>query len=113
MSGGKSGAKSASGSKSQTRSAKAGLQFPVGHIHLQFAIGNVEELNKLLDHITIAQSSVLPNIHGKNLSQEDQEDWCLLRIGNLALKASSAYYFFPVFQFSLLVVFHVVVKAIS
>jgi histone H2A len=116
MSGGKSGAKSASSSKSQTRSAKAGLQFPVGHIHLsfvvaatpsvyvlvlpytlllflsssllkfsnwlvipavtknkvsyhshhlQFAIGNVEELNKLLDHVTIAQGSVLPNIHAK------------------------------------------------
>ncbi|GAB5588997.1 hypothetical protein Unana1_03897 [Umbelopsis nana] len=77
MSGGKSGAKSASSSKSQTRSAKAGLQFPVGHIHLSFvvaatpsvyvlfAIGNVEELNKLLDHVTIAQGSVLPNIHAK------------------------------------------------
>ncbi|KAI9487684.1 MAG: histone H2A [Benjaminiella poitrasii] len=114
MSGGKSGGKSASGSKSQTRSSKAGLQFPVGRIHrllrrgnyaqrvgagapvylaavleylaaeilelagnaardnkksriiprhLQLAIRNDEELNKLLGNVTIAQGGVLPNIH--------------------------------------------------
>ncbi|KAG2193389.1 hypothetical protein INT47_007681, partial [Mucor saturninus] len=40
MSGGKSGGKSASGSKSQTRSAKAGLQFPVGRIHRLLRRGN-------------------------------------------------------------------------
>ncbi|ODV89541.1 hypothetical protein CANCADRAFT_140435 [Tortispora caseinolytica NRRL Y-17796] len=114
MSGGKSGGKAASGSKSQSRSAKAGLSFPVGRVHrllrkgnyaqrigagapvylaaaleylaaeilelagnaardnkktriiprhLQLAIRNDEELNKLLGHVTIAQGGVLPNIH--------------------------------------------------
>ncbi|KAJ3299800.1 histone H2A [Borealophlyctis nickersoniae] len=110
---GKSGAdKSAKSSKS--RSARAGLQFPVGRIHrllrkgnyaqrvgagapvylaavleylgaeilelagnaardnkktriiprhLQLAIRNDEELNKLLGNVTIAQGGVLPNIH--------------------------------------------------
>ncbi|CDH52338.1 histone h2a [Lichtheimia corymbifera JMRC:FSU:9682] len=104
--------------KSQTRSAKAGLQFPVGRIHrllrrgnyaqrvgagapvylaavleyltaeilelagnaardnkksriiprhLQLAIRNDEELNKLLGHVTIAQGGVLPNIHSSLL----------------------------------------------
>ncbi|KZL87689.1 histone h2a, partial [Colletotrichum incanum] len=49
--------------------------------HLQLAIRNDEELNKLLGHVTIAQGGVLPNIHqnllpkktgktGKNQSQE-------------------------------------------
>ncbi|CAO3694340.1 unnamed protein product [Rhizopus microsporus] len=40
MSGGKSGGKSAAGSKSQTRSSKAGLQFPVGRIHRLLRRGN-------------------------------------------------------------------------
>lgn len=48
---------------------------------LTFLIGNDEELNKLLGHVTIAQGGVLPNIHqnllpkksgksGKGASQE-------------------------------------------
>ncbi|KXS14520.1 histone-fold-containing protein [Gonapodya prolifera JEL478] len=110
---GKAG-KSSADSKSKSRSAKAGLQFPVGRIHrllrkgnyaqrvgagapvylaavleylvaeilelagnaardnkktriiprhLQLAIRNDEELNKLLAGVTIAQGGVLPNIH--------------------------------------------------
>ena len=35
--------------------------------HLQLAIRNDEELNKLLGHVTIAQGGVLPNIHQSNL----------------------------------------------
>ncbi|CAM9184815.1 unnamed protein product [Heterosigma akashiwo] len=106
--------KAGRGKKSQTKSSKAGLQFPVGRIgrylkqgrysarvgagapvylaavleylcaeilelagnaardnkktrivprHLQLAVGNDEELNKLLGGVTIAQGGVLPNIH--------------------------------------------------
>ena len=36
--------------------------------HLQLAIRNDEELNKLLGHVTIAQGGVLPNIHQSELS---------------------------------------------
>mmetsp|Transcript_10091 Transcript_10091/g.34376 ORF Transcript_10091/g.34376 Transcript_10091/m.34376 type:complete len:144 (-) Transcript_10091:235-666(-) len=113
--GGKGGrGKTESGKKSTTRSAKAGLQFPVGRIgrylkqgryaqrvgagapvyaaavleylcaeilelagnaardnkkariiprHVQLAVRNDEELNKLLGGVTIAQGGVLPNIH--------------------------------------------------
>eukprot|EP00045_Choanoeca_perplexa_P009716 m.94795 g.94795 ORF g.94795 m.94795 type:complete len:137 (+) comp15004_c0_seq4:167-577(+) len=104
----------ASGSKSKSRSSRAGLQFPVGRIHrhlrngnyaqrigagapvylaavmeylaaeilelagnaardnkktrisprhIQLAVRNDEELNKLLSGVTIAQGGVLPNIH--------------------------------------------------
>eukprot|EP01038_Epipyxis_sp_PR26KG_P005714 gene5714-7886_t len=113
--GGKGGrGKSTSGKKSQTKSSKAGLQFPVGRIsrflkkgkfatrvgagapvylaaileyltaeilelagnaardnkktrivprHIQLAVRNDEELNKLFGGVTIAQGGVLPNIH--------------------------------------------------
>ncbi|RUP46771.1 histone H2A [Jimgerdemannia flammicorona] len=125
MSGGKSGGKAAAGAKSsQSRSAKAGLQFPVGRIHrllrkgnyaqrvgagapvylaavleylaaeilelagnaardnkksriiprhLQLAIRNDEELNKLLGHVTIAQGGVLPNIHANLLPKKTKK----------------------------------------
>ena len=103
-----------SGGKSQSRSSKAGLQFPVGRVarflrkgryaqrigggapvylasvleyltaeilelagnaardnkksrivprHIQLAVRNDEELNKLLGDVTIASGGVLPNIH--------------------------------------------------
>ncbi|KND03295.1 histone H2A [Spizellomyces punctatus DAOM BR117] len=112
---GKSGAeKVAAKTNSKSRSARAGLQFPVGRIHrllrkgnyaqrvgagapvylaavleylaaeilelagnaardnkktriiprhLQLAIRNDDELNRLLGNVTIAQGGVLPNIH--------------------------------------------------
>ncbi|GAA5848683.1 hypothetical protein JCM3766R1_006411 [Sporobolomyces carnicolor] len=118
-SGGKSGGKAgAADAKSQSRSAKAGLQFPVGRIHrllrrgnyaqrigagapvylsavleylsaevlelagnaardnkksriiprhLQLAIRNDEELNRLLGGVVISQGGVLPNIHSELL----------------------------------------------
>ena len=113
--GGKGGRGKIGGSKkSQTKSSKAGLQFPVGRIsrflkkgkyatrvgagapvylaaileyltaevlelagnaardnkktrivprHIQLAVRNDEELNKLFGGVTIAQGGVLPNIH--------------------------------------------------
>lgn len=39
--------------------------------HLQLAIRNDEELNKLLGHVTIAQGGVLPNIHQSKLACKD------------------------------------------
>ena len=111
--GGKGG-RGGKGGKSTSRSAKAGLQFPVGRIgrflkkgkyatrvgagapvylaaileyltaeilelagnaardnkktrivprHIQLAVRNDEELNKLFGSVTIAQGGVLPNIH--------------------------------------------------
>ena len=104
-----------------TRSAKAGLQFPVGRVarymkkakvsarvgagasvymaavleyltaevlelagnaardnkksrivprHIQLAVRNDEELNKLLGHVTIASGGVLPNIHASLLPKK-------------------------------------------
>jgi histone H2A len=112
--GGKSGRGKTEGKKSQSKSLKAGLQFPVGRIsrflkkgkyatrigagapvylasileyltaeilelagnaardnkktrivprHIQLAVRNDEELNKLFGGVTIAQGGVLPNIH--------------------------------------------------
>jgi histone H2A len=112
--GGKAGGRGKAAGKSTSRSAKAGLQFPVGRVgrflkkgkyatrvgagapvylaavleyltaeilelagnaakdnkksrivprHLQLAVRNDEELNKLLGGVTIAGGGVLPNIH--------------------------------------------------
>ena len=117
---GRGGKKAASGN-AQTRSSRAGLQFPVGRIHrflregryadrvgagapvylaavleyltaellelagnaardnkrtritprhLQLAVRNDEELNKLLAGITIAQGGVIPNIHASLLGKK-------------------------------------------
>ncbi|SCU95724.1 LANO_0E11166g1_1 [Lachancea nothofagi CBS 11611] len=111
---GKGGKAGSAAKASQSRSAKAGLTFPVGRVHrllrrgnyaqrvgsgapvymtavleylaaeilelagnaardnkktriiprhLQLAIRNDDELNKLLGNVTIAQGGVLPNIH--------------------------------------------------
>mmetsp|Transcript_4343 Transcript_4343/g.4496 ORF Transcript_4343/g.4496 Transcript_4343/m.4496 type:complete len:169 (+) Transcript_4343:125-631(+) len=112
--GGKGGRGRVAGKKSQSRSSKAGLQFPVSRLgrylkkgkyatrvgagapvylaaileyltaeilelagnaardnkksriiprHIQLAVRNDEELNKLFTGVTIAQGGVLPNIH--------------------------------------------------
>lgn len=122
---GKSGKKGAKAGKQQTRSSRAGLQFPVGRIsrflrkgryanrvgggapvylaavmeylaaeilelagnaardnkrtritprHVQLAIRNDEELNKLLDGVTIASGGVLPNIHAILLPKQKKGD---------------------------------------
>jgi histone H2A len=123
--GGKGGRGKTAGKKSQTKSSKAGLQFPVGRIgrylkkgkfatrvgagapvylaaileyltaeilelagnaardnkktrviprHIQLAVRNDEELNKLFGGVTIAQGGVLPNVHpslaGKSSTKE-------------------------------------------
>ncbi|CAD6578851.1 MAG: histone H2A [Cyphobasidiales sp. Tagirdzhanova-0007] len=116
--GGKAAAAGDAAKAQQSRSSKAGLQFPVGRIHrmlrkgnyaqrigagapvylaavleylaaeilelagnaardnkksriiprhLQLAIRNDEELNKLLGHVVISQGGVLPNIHAELL----------------------------------------------
>ena len=116
--------KGKSGKKAVSRSAKAGLQFPVGRIarylkvgkfatrvgagapvymaavmeylaaeilelagnaardnkktriiprHLQLAIRNDEELNKLLAGVTIAQGGVLPNIQAVLLPKKSEK----------------------------------------
>ena len=41
--------------------------------HLQLAIRNDEELNKLLGNVTIAQGGVLPNIHSVLLPKLEKE----------------------------------------
>ena len=123
--GGKGGRGKTSGAKkSQSRSAKAGLQFPVGRVgrflkkgryaarvgsgapvylaaimeyltaeilelagnaardnkkarivprHVQLAVRNDEELNKLFGNVTIAQGGVLPNIHSVLLPKQSKK----------------------------------------
>ena len=123
-SGGRGAGKKAGGDKSQTRSFRAGLQFPVGRVHrhlregrfaervgagapvylaavmeylaaeilelagnasrdnkkarivprhIQLAVRNDEELNKLLADVTIANGGVLPNIHSVLLPAKTKE----------------------------------------
>ena len=118
---GKGGRGKAKGGKTTSRSAKAGLQFPVGRVarymrnqrvaarigagapvylaavleylaaeilelagnaardnkksriiprHVQLAVRNDEELNKLLAGVTIASGGVLPNIHTQLLPKK-------------------------------------------
>jgi histone H2A len=80
--------------------------------HLQLAIRNDEELNKLLGHVTIAQGGVLPNIHQSMLlhqpassqrvantlpprppAQEDGQDWQELVAGALIFGFVLFYFF--------------------
>ncbi|XP_022346259.1 histone H2A type 1-B isoform X2 [Lynx canadensis] len=74
--------------KAKTRSSRAGLQFPILELagnaardnkktriiprHLQLAIRNDEELNKLLGRVTIAQGGVLPNIQAVLLPKKTE-----------------------------------------
>ncbi|OAV93356.1 histone H2A.2 [Puccinia triticina 1-1 BBBD Race 1] len=124
MSGGKGGKAGGEKVASQSRSSKAGLQFPVGRIHrllrkgnyaqrigagapvylaavleylaaeilelagnaardnkksriiprhLQLAIRNDEELNKLLGHCVISQGGVIPQIHSELLPAKSKD----------------------------------------
>ena len=124
MSGKGKGGRGKKGGKSTSRSAKAGLQFPVGRVarylklgryasrvgggapvylaavmeylcaeilelagnaardnkksritprHLQLAVRNDEELNKLLGGVTIANGGVLPNIHAVLLHKKSKK----------------------------------------
>ena len=124
MSGKGKGGRGKKSGKSTSRSAKAGLQFPVGRIsrflrkggfakrvgagapvylaavmeylcaevlelagnaardnkksrivprHIQLAVRNDEELNKLIGGITIAAGGVLPNIHAVLLPKKGEE----------------------------------------
>ncbi|KAI8370624.1 histone H2A [Radiomyces spectabilis] len=41
--------------------------------HLQLAVRNDEELNRLLAHVTISQGGVLPNIHAHLLPKKTQK----------------------------------------
>jgi len=119
------GGRGKSGGKSSSRSAKAGLQFPVGRVnrylrqgryaarigggapvylaavmeylcaeilelagnaardnkkariiprHVQLAVRNDEELNKLLGDVTIASGGVLPNIHAVLLPKKSKKN---------------------------------------
>jgi histone H2A len=123
--GGKGGKGGRGAGKSTSRSAKAGLQFPVGRIgrflkkgkyatrvgagapvylaaileyltaeilelagnaardnkktrivprHIQLAVRNDEELNKLFGSVTIAQGGVLPNIHSVLLPKKSKKE---------------------------------------
>jgi histone H2A len=125
MSGKGKGGRGKSGKKAQSRSTRAGLQFPVGRVsrllrkgryasrigggapvylaavmeylaaeilelagnaardnkrqrivprHVQLAVRNDEELNKLLDGVTIASGGVLPNIHSVLLPKQKKSD---------------------------------------
>ena len=122
--GGRGKGKTSKGGSGTTRSAKAGLQFPVGRVaryirkmriasrvgagapvymaavleylsaeilelagnaardnkktriiprHIQLAVRNDEELNKLLSGVTIASGGVLPNIHAVLLPKSKQK----------------------------------------
>ena len=121
---GKGGRGKAKGGKSQSRSSRAGLQFPVGRVsrylrrgryaprvgggapvylaavmeyltaeilelagnaardnkrsritprHVQLAVRNDEELNRLFGSATIAQGGVLPNIHSVLLPKKSKK----------------------------------------
>ena len=126
MAGKGKGGRGKTGAKAQSRSARAGLQFPVGRIarylkqgkfaervgagapvylaavleylaaevlelagnaakdnkktriiprHIQLAVRNDEELNKLMANTTVASGGVLPNINSNLLpSKKDEKD---------------------------------------
>ena len=126
MAGKGKGGRGKTGAKAQSRSSRAGLQFPVGRIarylkqgkfaervgagapvylaavleylaaevlelagnaakdnkktriiprHIQLAVRNDEELNKLMANTTIASGGVLPNINSNRLpSKKDEKD---------------------------------------
>ena len=139
--GGKGGRGAGSGKKSVTKSAKAGLQFPVGRIgrylkkgkfatrvgagapvylaaileyltaeilelagnaardnkktriiprHIQLAVRNDEELNKLFGGVTIAQGGVLPNIHSVLIPKSSKKEEGEEKVAKKTTKASKS-----------------------
>ncbi len=42
--------------------------------HIQLAVRNDEELNKLLSHVTIPSGGVIPNIHSVLLPKKTEKD---------------------------------------
>ena len=140
--GGKGG-RGKDGKKSQTKSSKAGLQFPVGRIgrflkkgkyaarvgagapvytaaileyltaeilelagnaardnkktrivprHIQLAVRNDEELNKLFGGVTIAQGGVLPNIHSVLIPKGSEKKEATPKKGGKAKSSASQDY---------------------
>ena len=136
MKGGRGGSKK----KATSRSAKAGLQFPVGRVHrhmklgryasrigagapvylaavleymaaevlelagnaardnkksriiprhIQLAVRNDEELNKLLGGVTIASGGVLPNIHAVLLPKKSKSKATPLALAQWTISSSS------------------------
>lgn len=57
--------------------------------HLQLAIRNDEELNKLLGHVTIAQGGVLPNIHQSTSSSPGSLDMHAYKVLDLLPKKTT------------------------
>ncbi|KAJ1405089.1 histone-fold-containing protein [Ochromonadaceae sp. CCMP2298] len=60
--------------------------------HIQLAVRNDEELNKLFQHVTIAEGGVLPNIHSVLLPKRTpaQKEKALLASSEKETKASPA-----------------------
>lgn len=52
--------------------------------HLQLAVRNDEELNKLLQHVTFAEGGVLPNIQAVLLLKKSNKSKAITGLSNLS-----------------------------